>query len=194
LFVNLDKSTSKGLELETNWTPFADAHVRFSYSYLDARVDQACCFVDTASENPNAQDVAGSQLPNAAMNRYVVGADYTFRPQIGSIFVGANYSWREHSYTEFFNTDFRRSPGYGTLNLSAVWNDPSGRFSIQGNVNNVLDDIGYEGVFVSTKMSGTLGDPGYTYTPELAPGQHHTYSTYGLTAPRIWSVELRAKF
>jgi iron complex outermembrane receptor protein len=194
LFVNLKKSTSKGLELETNWTPFTDAHIRASYSYLDARVDEACCFTDSSSEIPTvAQDVAGAELPNSPENRYVIGADYTFRPALGSIFVGANYSWREHSYTEFFNTDFRRTPSYGVLNLTAVWNDPSGRFSIEGHVNNALDETGYEGVFASTKMSGSV-EAGYTYTPELAPGEHHTYSTYGITSPRLWSVELRAKF
>jgi iron complex outermembrane receptor protein len=194
-YINLPKSVSKGLELETTWTPITDAHVRFSYAYLDARIDDHGTYVDSSVPGSAPQDLNDAELPNSPMNRYSFGGDYTFRPNIGPINVAASYAWREHSYADIFNTAWRYTPSYGNLNLTGSWTDSSGRFSIFAFVNNATNEKSYQyvtqaGQFVPGTGTAAVG-AAYQTTSVTSTFQASTYNANPL---RTWGVELRAKF
>jgi len=58
-FLNVPKSTSQGLELETIWQPITDLQLIFNYSFIDATIDQgqAIDLVDPNALQPGAKPV-----------------------------------------------------------------------------------------------------------------------------------------
>ena len=207
IFINIPKSQSKGAELETMWTPFTDAHVRFNYSYLQATVDKGGPFVDASLPGSAPVSVIGADLPNSPRNKYSVGGDYTFRPDIGPINVSAIYSWRDKQWSEIFNTKWRETPAYGTLNLNASWTDQSGRFTIFAFGNNITNEETYQYIAnqgTTFRNPAQNGIPGFasqlpggpqisTYVPAGA-GSSFQSSTYNANPLRTLGIELRAKF
>ena len=189
VFFNVPKSKSEGAELETIYTPFTDAHILANVSYLNAQITQGGPLA-LDGVTGTLKDITGKTLPLSAKERYTVAADYTFRGDWGSLFVGGNYAWRAHSFTDVFGDAINKVPSYGTLGLNAIWTEPGGRFSVVASGANVLDKVSYESVGFG-KNYGPPGSASAQSTALTGPFQSQTFS---LNPPRIWSVELRAKF
>ena len=190
--VNLAKTRNVGGEISSRWTPITDWHISLGYAYQHNRVRVADPIVDTSSGSSLPKSIVGAQLPLSPENSMTLSTDYTFRPSFGPLTLTANYNWIEHSYAGLFNTDYYREPSYSNLNLSALWTEPGGRFTVLASVKNVLDEDQVESVTPGLRyVPGTLGAPQVANDPNpLAV----TSKNIALAPPRIATIELRAKF
>jgi iron complex outermembrane receptor protein len=81
------------------------------------------------------------------------------------------------------------------VDLRASYKDKDNRYTIIAFVKNVLDDLGYEGGATASRRAGfvpayTVGRPGFAATPVL----QGIASTYPLTPPRTYGLELQYRF
>ena len=215
VFFNVPKAVSQGFELETTWQPIEHLQILFNYSYLDAHIDSATGVVDpadptaaqpgaspsspggTCAANPNAscdvftgniqrgQNLSGYNLPNSPKNKVALNANYTFVLDAGTITTSATYVWRDEQYGSVFNRSYYKAPSYDQVDLRASWNSASKKYTVVGFVRNVFDDIGYQGGAAATRLAGFNGA-----TPVLQGIE----STYTITPPRTYGVELQYRF
>jgi iron complex outermembrane receptor protein len=190
-FVNVPKSISQGVELETTWFATDNFRLLFNYAYLDAKVEEGCCWVDgvdplavapgaqpagAVSASGQEQTVAGQQLPNSPKHRVTVNGLYTIHlPGDSSLDLSASYIWRDKAYAQFFNRDHHTIPAWDQVDLRATWTDSSDRYKVILFGRNVLDEEGYD-LSTATARGASI------------------YQTISLTPPRTWGVELQAKF
>src|SRR5690606_15151603 len=109
--VNLNEATTKGLEIETVWSPTSHFRVLANYSYLDATIEDACCFVDDADPFGTRnglqdaipgvqypQELSGNRVPFSPRHKAAVNATYTFDFEPGSLALSVTGNYRTKSY------------------------------------------------------------------------------------------------
>ena len=206
LFYNLPKSRSYGFELESVFRPVDALSFTLSYSYLNAKIQDACCFVDptdTQAREPGAkpaanvpapgaltgpqvgQDLKGQALPNSPRNKVTVNATYELRFDPGSLVLSGTYTWRDKTYYSVFNRDYNLAPSFDQVDLRASWTDTANRYTVIAFVRNVTDSLGRENRSASRQ----------TANPNAPAG------TYGALAireayvpPRTFGLELQYRF
>ena len=191
-FFNVQKSVSYGAELEAIWRPTSQLQFLLSYSYLNATITKSVPFVDgtdplatqpgarpvgPAIAGQQAQNVVGATLPESPRNKVALNGSYRFDFRPGSLTLSASYIWKDRTYESIFNRPYNLAPSYDQVDLRALWNDASDRYTIILYAKNVFDTKGYDNAF-GTLLSDTGGvAQNYSYTP-----------------PRTFGVELRYKF
>jgi iron complex outermembrane receptor protein len=217
VFFNVPKAVSQGFELETIWQPIDNLQILFNYSYLDATVKEASGVVDPADPTatqpgatPNVttsstdaftglpvrgQNLDGNHLPNAPENKVALNVNYTFDLASGSLTAGATYVWRSEQYGSIFDREYCKAPSWDQVGLRATWKDKDNRYTVIAFVKNVFDDLGYEAGTTASRRAGflppfVLGRPGFAPVPV----NQGISSTYTLTPPRTFGVELQYRF
>ena len=191
-FFNVKKAVSYGAELEAIWQPTSQLQFLLSYSYLNATVTQSVPFVDGADPlatqpgarpvgpvvaGQQAQSVVGATLPESPPNKIGLNGSYRFDFKPGSLTLSASYIWKDKTYDSIFNRAYNQAPSYSQVDLRALWNDASDRYTIILYAKNVGDTKGYDYAF-GTALADTGG----------------VATTYSYTPPRTFGVELRYKF
>lgn len=193
-FFNIEDSTAHGLELEGLWTPTENLRFIANYAYNDSEVNEACCFNDSADPlgvQPNAQpvgpldangnqpqDLKGSMLPRTIPHKLSLSASYDVDlGGNGDMTLSGTYAWQDSTYHSIFNRSYTESPDFAQVDLIAVWRSPSDKYRIIGSVKNLFDEEGYD------SASG-----------DLVISNSTVAQTYGYTPPRIFGVELQARF
>jgi iron complex outermembrane receptor protein len=181
IFENVPKSISQGVEVETIWTPFEDAHFNVTYAYLDAYVDDSGPgYIDGFNPTAGAQNLSGSQLPLSPKHRVTVHGDYTLHfENAGSLYLGASFIWRDEQYGAFFNQPYYYIPSGQQTDLQAIWKSDEGDWSVLANVKNVFDEEVVDAVFPSLRVT----------VPSTV-----VYKTTSLAPPRTYGLEVRKKF
>ncbi|MBL8265571.1 TonB-dependent receptor [Steroidobacter sp.] len=189
-FLNL-QARVQGVEVEASWSPINRLQLMASYSYLDAKITDGCCFVDNAdptgltagarrtSTLPNgdvAQTLVGNRLPLSPKNKWTVGANYTWRFTPGSFTVSGMYTDTGDQQSTIWNNPIYTAPSFEIADFRLLWNDAENRYTVIGFVKNALDEIGYG--------SSTGSSP----TPI---GSRRSVS---LTYPRTYGMELQYRF
>jgi len=100
--VNLNETTSRGVEVEAIWSPTRSFQIMANYSYLDAKIQNACCFVDdadpfgTRNALPGAvagvqypQELDGNRVPFSPKHKAALNVSYTHEFPIGSLTLSA---------------------------------------------------------------------------------------------------------
>jgi iron complex outermembrane recepter protein len=198
-FYNLPKATSKGFEVETIWFPTDRLQVLANYAYLDAKIDEACCFSDPedptalqpganpqAGTLPNArgQSLAGEQFPNATPHRVTLNGSYSWDLFGGSLTGSGSYIWRSATYTSQFNRFYNKVPAWGQVDLRGIWR--RGDVTVIGYVKNLLDEEGPVGA--SGSRSNTApGSP--TTQPYDILSRNFT-----INQPRTIGLEVQRRF
>jgi iron complex outermembrane recepter protein len=221
IFYNIPESISQGLELETVWQPIDNLQILFNYSYLNAEVTEAVGAVDPADPaalDPQAtpvvtttavdvftqglpgggfqrgQDLDGNNLPNAPKHKLAVNANYTWDFGMGSLTASATYIWRDEQYGSIFNRSYYKSPDYDQVDARITWKDADDRYTVIAFVRNVFDEIGYEGGAGANRRAGFLFNPVTPYGGAPTPVLQGISSTYPLTPPRTYGIELQYRF
>jgi len=200
LIFNIPKSESYGVELESMWRPTDDLTLNLSYSYLVSKITSmgGQCFVDTADPNavePGAntsgcasfgagyQNLTGQSLAEAPRNKINFDALYAFHFEPGTLTLTGSVVWKQATYDSPFNRPYNLAPDYTQVNLRAVWNDTANRYSVIAFVDNVFDQVNYDGVF------------GLLTTPAGATAAAQNVDRIAsLTAPRTFGVEFQYRF
>lgn len=189
-FLNLNARV-QGIEIESVWSPLDDLQLLFNYSYLDTKITDGCCFVDSADPRAQApgarlvaaagagrvsQTLVGNQLPLSPQSKFTVGANYTWNFAPGSLTVGGTYTDTEDQQSSIWANPVYTAPSFGIADFRVLWNEAKQRYTVIGFVKNAFDEIGYGS---STGSSVT------------AVGSRREVS---LTFPRTYGMELQYRF
>jgi iron complex outermembrane receptor protein len=215
VFFNVPESVSKGFELEATWEPIDKLQFILSYGYLDAKITKGCCIIDPAdptasqptaapSGPPSAVDVAtglpqqgqnlkGNHLINSAPNKVTVNVNYTWDFEAGSLTPSLTYTWRDKQYGFIFDRSYYQSPTWDQIDARVTFKDAKDHYSIILYGRNLGDTLGYTGGSPAARVSGTTygAAPTYVSSPLNVQG---IASTYPLTPPRTYGIELQYRF
>jgi iron complex outermembrane receptor protein len=218
VFFNIPKAISKGFEAEVNWAPIDGLRLNASYSYTDAYIDEATGLVDptdptaiNAQAKPvgltqaqcaaapttctldvytgqfqRGQDLKGNALPQAPKNKIALNAVYTWVLDSGSLSPSISYFWRDAQFGSIFERSYNRAPSWDQVDLRLTWKDAQNRYTIIGYAKNIFDDLGYYEGNSSSRTVGRL--------PTGQPVVQGITTTYQLTPPRTYGVELQYRF
>lgn len=186
--VNLNEARTRGVEVEAIWSPIQNLRLMANYSYLDAKIEDACCFVDdadpfgTRNGLPGAvpgvqfpQGLAGNRVPFSPKHKAAVNATYTLDFSPGSLSLSATGNYRTSSYYTVFNTPDYLMDGYTTWDFRVAWTGRDDRYAIIGTIANAFDEEAVQSFS--------------TTSPQTSNQQ-----TIGLQPPRIVSLELQYRF
>jgi iron complex outermembrane recepter protein len=182
------------------------------------------CTVDVFSEgiplatDKNAgwnipQNLAGNPLPNAPRNKVAVNVLYTFKTDDGTKWEpSVSYVWRDQEYGLFFKEAYDAAPAWDEWDARLSFTSSNGKLTVIGFIKNIANTIGYDQGALGTRAAGTIDFPNaagvYTTTNYVqglngpAGFNNHlagsdkfgVYSTYYVTPPRTFGVELHYKF
>jgi iron complex outermembrane receptor protein len=203
VFENLPKSRIIGFELETIYSPIDPVQILFNYSYLDAEITEACCYLhgdDPLAQLPGAQpsleiknsagvvtqrlqSLEGQKLPASTPHRFTVNGQYTFDLGFGDLIASASYIWRDETYSSIFNRPFELQPAFDQVDARLVFQDSDDRYTLIAFVKNAFDEDGYAGVGADRLQT----IPGPLGTGTL-------FRNYSLTNPRTYGVEVQYRF
>ncbi len=221
-FYNVPTSVSRGVELETTWAPTRALTFLFDYSYLDAYATGGSVVDITdptamqpgatpdpaATKSPDiytggrqtAQLLTGNRLPNAPRNKIALNANYSFDFAGGNVNTSVSYIWRDAQYGTLFTRYYNKAPAWDQYDARVTWNSPNGRTKVIFFGKNIFNTIGYDAGAFSRRAAGVnvlpgvnaAGKPGLYQVPGIeAVG---ITSTYSVTPPRTYGVEVDFKF
>jgi iron complex outermembrane receptor protein len=141
------------------------------------------------------QDLSGNNLPNAPKNKIAINLNYTMTFEQGSLTPSISYIWRDKQYGSIFNRTYYEAPSYSQVDGRVTWKDRDNKYSVIAFVKNVFDDLGYEGGAAATRRAGFIpafaaGRAGFAPVPV----NQGISSTYTLTPPRTYGIELQYRF
>jgi iron complex outermembrane recepter protein len=189
-FVNIEESRSQGVELEAIWAPTDSLRFLVNYSYLDARIEKACCVVNAAdllARDVNAspagplvagrqgQDLSGNALPSTPKHKLAVNGSYRFDFTAGSLTASATYAWRDAVNYGIFDFSQARAPAEDQIDARLIWRDAGDRYSLIVFGRNLTDEELVNGLEVEAENAGS---------PRLVT----------LAPPRTFGVELQYRF
>jgi len=209
VFLNIPKAISKGFEIETIWAPIDNLRIMANYSYNDAYLDEATGIIDSSDPTavaPGArpagppsptvdiytgrreqgQDLSGNALPQAPKNKLAINALYTWQFSPGSLTGSVSYIYRDKMYGSIFTRSYNESPSWDQVDLRLTWADADDRYTIIAYAKNVFDDLGYYEGATSTRRAGI--------NPALGPLVQGIATTYGITPPRTFGLEVQYRF
>jgi iron complex outermembrane receptor protein len=221
IFFNVPEAISQGFELETIWQPIDNLQILFNYSYLDAHVTKASGVIDPADPagldkdakvdvttgatdiytqgQPNGgfqrgQNLEGNPLPNAPKNKVALNVNYTLETEsMGSFTPSVSYSWRDEQYGAIFQRDYYKSPSWDQWDARVTWVVPGEKLKVIVYGKNLADELGYEGGAGAGRRAGSIYQNPLVGQPQLNVTQGVT-SSYPLTPPRTFGIELQYKF
>lgn len=224
ILFNVPESESMGFEIETIFQPIDNLQILFNYGYLDTEITdgQAIDPADPAALRPGANPIAivctpatcatdiytvgvpgggfqrfqnleGNSLPNSPKNKFAVSANYTLDTSIGSFIPSVTYIWRDEQFGSIFEDEPRRAPSWDQIDARLTFTDASDRFTVILYGRNLADELGYESGAGATRFAGTINQNPFLGQPQLNVVQR-TASTYFITPPRTFGIELQYKF
>ena len=202
---NVPKSRNIGVEVETIWQPVENLQFLVNYTYLDAKITKGLGIdpADTCAENVDAkrtldagvsdafcaipgehqwfQDLKGSHLPNSASNRITVNGNYTLRLDAGDLTGSLTYVWRGAQYGSIFDRSYYRAPSWAQVDARVTFKTTDGKNTVIFFAKNLFNQLGFANGATATRQVGLP-----------VPGNYRT--TYELTPPRSFGVEIQHKF
>jgi iron complex outermembrane recepter protein len=180
--VNLPKVISYGAELETIWQPVRDLQFLLNYSYMDATIRSNMAVQnDTIAPGSPLVDPIGNTVPESPRNRVTGNGNYTWHFTPGSLNYSLSYIWKSATYGSIFNEPWNLAPKYTQVDSRLTWTDAADRYTIFAYVKNLQN---------KTNSDAVLG----YYIADPAPGFGHEGTTFGLTPPRLYGVEVQFRF
>lgn len=189
-FLNLE-ARNWGVELETQWAPLDNLMIFASYAYINAEIQEGCCYVDTndptaaksgakpvgGSPTARTQTLVGNRLPMTPENKFNLGVNYTWDFSPGSLTLGGTYTYTDDMQTSIFGQSNYTAPANEIVDFRALWKDSDDRFTIIGFVKNAFDEVAWQSSTPSSLTS--LG----TYR-----------QTVKLNFPRTFGMEFQYRF
>jgi hypothetical protein len=147
-----------GVELWGTWRPIDALTVSLSYSYLNARVAQSPCVLDTTDPLanqpgantkgctvPGTQNIVGQTIPGATPNKISLNGLYTFSFEPGKLTLSGTFIWRDGTFDSVFNRFYSFQPSSTQVNLRATWTDAQDRYNVILFCNNLFNHNAYDG-------------------------------------------------
>ncbi|MDE2486430.1 MAG: TonB-dependent receptor, partial [Alphaproteobacteria bacterium] len=146
--------------------------------------------------NQRGQDLSGNHLPNAPKNKIALNVNYTVDLPFGELIPSVNYIWRDAEYGSIFDRSFYRSPSYSQVDARVTFKPENGKYTVILYGRNIFNTLGYEGGASAYRRAGFV--PGYatgaSASPFVVPVNQGVVSTYPITPPRTYGIELQYRF
>ncbi len=221
-FINVPKAENYGVEFESIWSPIDHLRIIANYSYIHATIKELTGVIDPddptaldARATPltalatctaavaacdtftgivqRAQNLAGNQLPQTAKHKVALNALYTWDIGEGALTASMSYLWRDTQYGSLFTRGYNKSPAWDQVDARLTWKDGQDHFTVIGYVKNLFDTLGYDGG--ATANRGAFTNTGaLPVSPFNVNGVRGLVSTYPLTPPRTFGVEVQYRF
>jgi iron complex outermembrane receptor protein len=196
-FLNIDKSESMGIEVETVWAATDALQMRLSYGFLETEIKDTQCVIDPADTGSTAPDaqlcpalvgvalppgtqraqlINGGDLPSSPKHKVAFNANYTWEFGAGSLALSGTWTYRDSAHYAVFTREHFRAPSYDETDLRVLFTDAQDRFTLIAFLRNAFDDEGYERADATQSSWGVR-------EREL-----------GLTAPRTYGLEAQFRF
>jgi iron complex outermembrane receptor protein len=217
-FKNIPAAVSEGVELQMIWNPIRNLNLNFTYSFDNTFITSNCslvngvptgaCFVDVVDPLALAngakpvggvipatvefpftqggsveQSVKGNALPQAPKNKIAFNANYTWEFEPGNFTLSGTYVWKDKSYAGVFTRSYEEAPSWNQVDMRGTWSGDHDHYEVIFFVKNLFNTIGYD--------AANLATAGYTGNPANPTFQQ---SSYDLTPPRTYGVEVHYKF
>jgi iron complex outermembrane recepter protein len=160
------------------------------------------------------QNLAGNPLPNAPRNKIAIDARYEISDSMGGKWTpSVSYVWRDVQYGLFFKETDYAAPAWDEWDARVSYDSPDKRFEAILFIKNIANTVGFDQGALATRAAGTVDVPGtcgtgfcpVNYVQGLngpAGFNQHlaganafgVYSTYYVTPPRTYGIELHYKF
>jgi iron complex outermembrane recepter protein len=143
------------------------------------------------------QYLKGNRLPNSPRNKIALNVNYTFRFTPGNLNLSGSYVWRDTQEGTLFTRPYNRAPAWDQFDARLTWTAASGRYKIIVFGKNLFNTIGYDAGAIGHRYAGYNSTPNATFTGMvLTPyiEQQGIGSTYSVTPPRTYGVEIDYKF
>jgi iron complex outermembrane receptor protein len=159
------------------------------------------------------QFLHGNILPNSPKNKIAINVQYTWKFDIGSFTPSISYVWRGAQYGTLFTRSYNRAPAWDQWDTRLVFTSDDDKWEAILFGKNVFNKIGYDGGATGYRLAGCIDAPyngvtsfgqttcfvqgvnnpaGYgRVRGENATGQ---VSTYSVTPPATWGLEVHYKF
>ena len=201
-FFNLPKAVNMGFEVETTWQPIDGLQILANYSYLNAKIKEACCFQDpddprgvqpgaqlsgnTAAQIAGTgalnQDLDGARLPSSTPHRFTINTNYTWEFEPGNVSASLTYVWRAATYYSVWNRYYNKAKSYGQTDARMLFNDSKGKFTAIAYMKNVFDQRGSAGISGGRNTTGPIGTIGFVN------------QTVSYVPPRSYGIELQLRY
>ena len=158
------------------------------------------------------QSLKGNPLPNAPRNKVAVTVLYNLKTSMGTWTPTLSYIWRDKEYGLFFPEANYAAPAWNEVDGRVSYTSPNGKFTAIAFIKNIFNSIGYDQGALATRAAGTsdILQPGGAYVPVnyvqgingpagfnnplAGANSRGVYSTYYVTPPRTYGIELHYKF
>jgi iron complex outermembrane receptor protein len=169
---NVASATVQGVEVEAQALPIENMIVGINLGWLDTSYNSYYANI-LGSPGSMAMQLAQSQdFGFSPQFTGDVNAAYTFYlEKLGELTLRGDWNVRTHQYLDSVTSPPAFQPGYGLVNASLEWNDPSGRYSLMVYGKNILNQH---------------------YESDTAPISLVTVLVDG--TPAIWGITLKAHF
>ena len=151
-------ATVRGVEAEMLFYPIPEVSINVNFNILDARIDDFR-IVDRSQPrfvlglrpvqlNPLSgypQDVSGNRLNKAPKYNLAIGVQYDIAlgrlglPGAGTLTPRLQYQFQTRTYFRPWNLSEYSQPTYSKVDVRLSWMSASGRWKVEGFVNNVAD-------------------------------------------------------
>lgn len=138
---NAAEATTRGIELDLNFQPWAGTSIFASWGFTDATFDEYRDGPCRAGDESETCDLSGERLPRAP--RYSASAGFNAAVPIWAnrlaVIIGADLSWRDHILFDLDGDPIDAQDEYHLLNLHLGVADSDGRWSLMAHAKNVED-------------------------------------------------------
>ena len=191
-FVNIPQSKSYGVEIDAVWQPIDHLQFSLDYSYNPTKITKSGLFTDlnnnknwAAAGQPalyfQPESIVGDPLPQAPRNKIAINGNYTFVFDAGKLNVGANFIWRDLSFSNIFARRWNEAPSWDQVDLRGSWTPNDGRYQVIVYVKNVGNTLGYDSAVTGSKRDQFNFPVNTGYNTSFTP-------------PRTYGIEVHYKF
>ncbi len=160
--------------------------------------------LNTAAGWARAQNISGNPLPHSPKNKIAFNATYDFRFDAGTLTPSVSYVWRSAQFDALFKRPYDRAPSWAQVDGRVTWKAASGKYTVIAYIKNAFNQIGYDSGAYGTRLAGTSYDyanhvpvnsvANYNGPSVAGANAYGIFSTYSVTPPRTFGVELQYKF
>jgi iron complex outermembrane receptor protein len=154
---NAAAATIKGLEVELTALPTDQLTLNVGFAWLDAEYDEFITEENRFEFQPAApQNLAGNRLNRTPEFTVLLGAEYAFLTDFGTITARADFMWQSEVFFRAQNLPVDRQDDYNKTDLRVIWTDPGEVYEIEAFIENVEDEDVISNMVLPVQ---TLGGP-----------------------------------
>jgi iron complex outermembrane receptor protein len=159
------------------------------------------------------QNLAGNRLPNSPKNKVAVNVLYSIDTDIGIFQPSVSYVWRDVQYGTLFTRSYNAAPSWDQWDARVRYTSEDDKYEVIFYGKNIFNKIGYDNGAYGTRLAGTVNVPSAACAPSpvcevnfvqgvngpagygaVRGATNGVVSTYSVTPPALWGIELHYKF